>query len=128
MSCSTTTPNSKVASSTGTADSSGDASRVVLSPLTGCRSDRNAATSQLLQDGVVVESKPLPDGGARQSLFVELGCYGGLSVGHPARCVNSLFGEDAGDSRSGDLEFFSNGSDVADSEVMSNEELGFGRS
>ncbi len=105
----------------GTADSSGDASRVVLSPLTGCRSDRNAVTSQFLQDGVVVESQPLPDGGARQSLFVELGCYGNLGVGHPARCVNSLFGEDAGDSRSGDLELSSNGSDVADVEVASND-------
>ncbi len=51
-----------------------------------------------------------------------------MGVGHRAGCVNSVFGEDACDSRSGDLELSGNDSDVADSEVMSNEEFRFVRS
>lgn len=58
-------------------------------------------------------------------MFVERGGKGDMGVGHLAGCVNSVFGEDACDSRAGDLELSGNGSDIADSEVPSNEELGF---
>lgn len=77
---------------------------------------------------MVVESQLLSDGDAREPLFVEFGCVGDLGVGHAAGCVNSVFGEDACDSRSGDLELSGQSADVADSEVVSNEELGFARS
>ena len=53
--------------------------------LADCRFDRNAATSQCLQDRVVVESQPLSDGDAREPSFVQLGCDGDLGLGHPAR-------------------------------------------
>jgi len=83
--------------------------------------------AQSVQDRVVVESQLLSDGRAREPLFVELSCDGDLGVGHSAGCVNSVFGEDACDSRAGDLELSGNGSDVAHSEVASNHEFDFFR-
>lgn len=77
---------------------------------------------------MVVESQLLPNHGARESLIVELGCDGNLGVGHLAGSVDAVFGEDASDGRSGDLELSSYGSDVADSEVATNDELDFTRS
>ncbi|WP_168915055.1 hypothetical protein [Microcella flavibacter] len=61
-------------------------------------------------------------------MIVELDCDGNLRVGHLAGSVDAVFGEDASDGRSGDLELSSYGSDVADSEVATNDELDFTRS
>lgn len=77
---------------------------------------------------MIVESQPLSDGGARQSLFIELDYDGDLAVGHPARCVNIVFAEDACDRRAGHAELSSNGSHVADGEVSGNDALYFVRS
>lgn len=101
---------------------------MVLLSRTGCPPDRNTAVSQRLQNRVVVEPQPLADRGAREPLVVELGGDRDLVAGHLSGCVNSVFGEDACDCRSGDLELSGNDSDVADSEVMSNEEFRFVRS
>lgn len=93
--------------------------------LAGACSYRNAATSQHLQDRVIVESEPFSNGGAGEPLSVELGCDGDLGVGHPARCVNTVFTDDAGDCRAGHAELSSDGSHVADSEVSGNDEFDF---
>lgn len=77
---------------------------------------------------MVIESQPLSDRGARQPLFVELDCDGDLGVGHPARCINTAFAEDACDGRARHSELSSDGSHVADGEVSSNNELDFVRS
>lgn len=61
-------------------------------------------------------------------LLVELGSLRDLRVGHPSGGVDAVFGEDAGDSRAGDQELSGDGSDVADSEVATNDELDFTRS
>lgn len=115
-------------SANGTAVGLGDSSSVVLLPRAGCSPDRNTASSQRLQNRVVVESQLLSDGGAREPLFVQLGCDRDLGLSHSVGCINAVFGEDAGDSRAGDLELSGHGSDVADSEVTSNEGLNFVRS